>query len=126
MLKVRNGLTKQYNMGSWIGGLKDLIMRVLLYVAIINFVLIVATAYHTTLRETLQVWIPWLTFPMFLGSLVVLLLLVMVLEYKIVLPSTWSFVNRQQYEHKSPIKEQLDRIEKMLADIQKGEVQEKE
>jgi len=122
LLKVlKRGVMRQHAVGSWLGGLKDLIMRVLLYVSLINFLLIVATAYNTTLRDTLQVWAPWLSFPVFLGALVLLLLLLMILEYKVVLPSSWSFVNKQQYEHQSPVKEQLDRIEKILENMQNGE-----
>lgn len=111
-------LTKQYKVSSKIGGVKDLLMRTLFYVTAVNFVLIAATAYHTTLRDTLLVWIPWLNFSTFLGVLVVGLLLMMILEYKIVLPSTWAFSNRQQYEHQNLIRKQLDRIEETLEEMQ--------
>ena len=112
-------LTKQYKASGKIGGAKDLLMRTLFYVSIINFILIAITAYHTTLRDTLLSWFPWLNFPIFLGILVVGLLLLMVLEYKIVLPSSWAFSNRQQYEHQNLIRKQLDKIEETLSEIQK-------
>jgi len=111
-------LTNQYKVSGKIGGLKDLLGRTLFYVSIINFILIAVTAYHTTLRDTLLSWFPWLNFSIFLGVLVVGLLLMMILEYKIVLPSTWAFTNKQQYEHQSLIRKQLDGIEKTLSEIQ--------
>ena len=117
-------LTNQYKVSGKIGGAKDLLGRTLFYVSIINFILITVTAYSTTLRDTLQMWFPWLNFPIFLGILVVGLLLAMILEYKIVLPSAWAFTNKQQYEHQSLIRKQLDGIEKTLSEIQKkqGEI----
>jgi len=117
-------LTNQYKVSGKIGGLKDLLGRTLFYVSIINFILITVTAYSTTLRDTLQMWFPWLNFPIFLGILVVGLLLAMILEYKIVLPSAWAFTNKQQYEHQSLIRKQLDGIEKTLSEIQEkqGEI----
>ena len=118
-MKFWAGFTKQYKISGKIGGFKDLLMRTLFYVSIINFMLIAVTAYHTTLRDTLQAWFSWLSFPIFLGILVVGLLLMMILEYKIVLPSTWVFMNKQQYEHQNLIREQLDKIEKTLGEIQR-------
>lgn len=112
-------ITRQHNPGYQIGGIKDLLIRVLFYVSGINFVLLAATAYHTTLREPIHQWMPWFTFPMFLGILVVLVSLSMVLEYKLVLPSTMAYLNLQQYKHQNPIKAQLDRIEATLAKMQK-------
>ena len=118
-MKFWKSLTKQYKISGKIGGAKDLLMRTLFYVSIVNFILIAATAYHTTLRDIVNTWLPWFNFPIFLTVLVGGLLLMMILEYKIVLPSTWAFTNRQQYEHQNLIREQLDRIEKTLSEIQK-------
>jgi len=120
-MKFWESLTKQYGVSGKIGGAKDLLGRTLFYVSIINFILITVTAYSTTLRDTLQMWFPWLNFPIFLGILVVGLLLAMILEYKIVLPSAWAFTNKQQYEHQSLIRKQLDGIEKTLSEIQKNQ-----
>lgn len=120
-MKFWRSLTKQYKVSGKIGGFKDLLMRTLFYVSIINFILIAVTAYSITLRGTLQSWFPWFNFPIFLTVLVVGLLLMMILEYKVVLPSTWTFTNRQQYEHQNLIRKQLDRIEQTLKKIQDGE-----
>ena len=122
---LKSKLTKQYHISGWVGALKDLFTRVVFYVTALNFVLLAATAYHTTLRETIQSQLPWLTFPVFLGVLVVLVLISMVIEYKIVLPSTIAYLNEQGYKHQNPIRAQLDRIEKMLADMQEREKKQK-
>jgi len=116
---LKGKITKQYNTGSWIGGAKDLLGRSLFYVGVINFALLAVTAYHTTLRDVLSVWIPWLTFPIFMGALIAIVLASMVIEYKLILPSTIAYLNSQSYKHQSLLRMQLDRIEKTLADMKK-------
>lgn len=111
-------VTKQHNTGYKIGGLKDLLARVLFYVSGMNFVLLAATAYHTTLREPIHEYVPWFTFPLFLGTMIALVLIAMALEYKLVLPSSMAYANLQMYKHQSLLKKQLDRIEKTLAKMQ--------
>ncbi len=118
-------LTRQYNVGGFVGGIKDILTRVILYVSFINFLLLAVTAYHTTLESTLRTWMSWMTLPIFVGILTVLVLISMVIEYKIVLPSTIAYLNLQGYKHQNPIREQLDRVERTLADIQE-KIQEQE
>ena len=116
-MRIWTRLTKQYKVSGKIGGFKDLLGRTLFYVSIVNFILIAATAYHTTLRDIVHTWLPWFNFPVFLGVLVAGLLLMMILEYKVVLPSAWAFSNRQQYEHQNLLRKQLDRIEETLEEM---------
>lgn len=111
MLKfIRTRLLKQYNIGHSVGGLKDLALRTMVYVTAINFVLLVITAYSQALRNWMAHYISWFSFPIFLGVLIALILFAMIIEYKFILPSTWSFINRQQYEHQNPIREDLSKI----------------
>jgi hypothetical protein len=110
-------LIQQRKTGYWIGGAKDLLTRVFFYVTALNFILLAATAYNTTLREPLHEWFPWLTFPLFLAILAIVLAFSMVLEYKLVLPSTIAYLNQQGYKHQNPIREQLDRIENELRNL---------
>jgi len=116
MNRLLSKIIKQSEMKPWLGGAKDLLMRTMFYITAINFLLLAATAYHTTLRPYLP-----MSFWGFLAILVGLILIAMVFEYKIVLPSTIAFLNRQVYKHKNPlvedvleIKKKLDRIEAKL------------
>jgi len=119
-------LTKQHNIGSWVGGLKDIFTRALFYVTAINFLLLAATAYHTTLRDALlERQLAWMTFPVFIGLLLVLILVLMVVEYKLILPSTMAYLNAQVYKHENPIRRQLNRIEETLKALQDGTTEEK-
>ncbi len=119
MLKlIKKTLLKQYNIGSAVGGLKDLAIRTMVYVTAINFLLLVVTAYSVTLRDFMIQYLPWINFPMFIGAIIVTILIAMVIEYKFILPSTWGFTNRQQYEHRNPIREDLSEIKERLTGIE--------
>lgn len=115
---VKNEALKQYNLGPWLGGLKDLAQRTVFYVALLNFVLISITAYNTTLKAYILPHIPWFSFPIFIALLLLLVAVAMVLEYKFILPSTLSYLNRQFYIHQNPIRSDLDKILKKLEKLE--------
>ncbi len=104
------GLLKQHKV-PWVGGLKEMLAQTAFYVSMINFVLIAVVAYSTTLRVFILDWIPWFKLWMFLGGLVIIVLVVMVLEYKYIAPSLYSFRSKQMFEHESKITDALKRIE---------------
>ncbi len=105
--------TKQYKVfGAKLGGLKELAMHTAFYVTIINFTLIAVTAYGTTLRDPLLQTVPWITFPIFIAALILLVLIGMVFEYKFVYPSIWAFRNEQQYKHSNPIRKDIELVRK--------------
>jgi hypothetical protein len=106
----------QKNTGPWIGALKDLFSRATFYISIINFFLLIATAYYTTLRNFIPVPFVW-----FMGFTVLIIILAMSLEYIIIMPSCYVFSNMQTYKHDNPLKddikliiEQLDTIEEKI------------
>jgi len=117
--RVMGKVVRQYNLGSWLGALKDLFGRTAFYISIGNFVLIAVTAYHTTLRDPILGWLPWFTFPLFMGVVVMLVLLAMILEYKFVVPSSITFINRQVYEHRSLLRRDLEQITERLTEMEK-------
>lgn len=119
MNRLLSKIIKQRAIGPWLGGAKNLLMRTVFYISAINFLLLAVTAYHTTLRPYLPI-----SFWGFLGILVAILVVAMVFEYTIVLPSSMVFLNRQVYKHKNPlvedvleIKEKLERIEAKLTSL---------
>lgn len=106
-------ILKQRDVGSQLGGAKELLMRTMFYITAINFLLIAVTAYHTTLR----VYFP-ISFWGFLGILVAIVVIAMVLEYKIILPSSIVFLNTQAYKHKNPLVDDVLEIKKKLESIE--------
>lgn len=105
---------EQKRVSPFLGGLKELVSRVMFYAGIINFILIVVTAYHTSIKDIMPV--PFLAF---FSILIVGLLVAMVFEYIIVLPSSVAFSNRQSYKHDNPIRSDMLKILKKLDDIEK-------
>lgn len=106
-------IPEQKKISPFLGGLKELFSRVMFYAGIINFILIVVTAYHTSIKDitTIPFWAFFLT-------LIIGLFIAMVFEYIIVLPSSISFSNRQSYKHDNPIREDMNKILKKLDDIE--------
>ncbi|KKN23701.1 hypothetical protein LCGC14_0902260 [marine sediment metagenome] len=113
-------LGKQYNLGPWLGGFKDLASRTMVYVSAISFTQITATFYYTTLFPNLKETVPWLTFWMFFGTLVLMVLVIMLIEYKFILPSSYTFLNEQEYKHENLIRKDIRLLqEEMKTEIQK-------
>jgi len=112
-------ILRQYNFGPWLGGLKGIFNNSTFYLSLINFVLIAVTAYHTTLSGKINEYAPWFSFPLFLAMMVVLVLVVMLLEYKFMIPSSITFGNAQMYAHRNPIRRDLERIMRKLDEMDK-------
>ena len=87
------------------GGIKELLSRAMFYIGIINFILIMITAYHTSIKDIIPV-----PFWIFFMVLTVILFVVMVFEYVIVLPSSIAFSNRQSYKHDNPLKDDITKV----------------
>lgn len=93
------------------GGIKELLGRAMFYIGIINFILIMVTAYHTSIKDIMPV-----PFWVFFLSLTVVLFIVMIFEYIVILPSSIVFSNRQSYKHENPIKDDMNKIlEKLVS-----------
>lgn len=96
------------------GGIKDILSRAMFYISIINFILIMVTAYHTSIKDIIPV--PFWTFFLVLS---VLLFAVMIFEYVVMLPSSVVFSNRQSYKHENPMRDDMNRILDKLANMEK-------
>ena len=116
-MKIRKFLVKQYNFGPWLGGFKDLFSRTMLYISIINFILIAITAYDVTLRSFVLQYLPWISFWIYLVILIGVVLLAMVLEFKFIIPSHYTFLNKQEFEHQNLIRKELEDIRKELQEL---------
>lgn len=98
-------IPQQKNTGPWIGALKDLFSRSIFYISIINFFLLIATAYYTTIRNFVQISFLW-----FIVLAMLIIALAMVVEYTIILPSCYVFNNMQVYKHDNPLKDDINLV----------------
>ncbi|RLI75653.1 hypothetical protein DRO97_02755 [Archaeoglobales archaeon] len=113
---------KQKEPGAILGGMRTIFTRTQTYFSIINFLLILVTAYYTTIRHVF----PWLPFFVFFVFLVILLMGLMVFEYTVMFPSDITFQWHQiwrpernpMYGEIKHIQEELDEIKERLKRIE--------
>ena len=113
---LKETFLKQYNIGPWIGALKDLIGRTMFYMTPINLFMLAATTYHVTARDFIWQFAPWFNFWIFFFILVFIAILAMIVEYKIIFPSTVHFSNIQGYKHGNLLRRDLEAV---MQEIQK-------
>ena len=111
-------ILKQYSFGPWLGAFKDLINRTMFYMTPINLFMLAATTYHVTARDFIWQYAPWVNFWMFFAALVFAGLCAMVIEYKVIFPSSVTFSNAQGYKHGNLLRRDLDNI---MSEIKKME-----
>lgn len=116
---IRDRLMSQRKTGTLIGGVKEVVGHTMFWVSMINFTLIAATAYNTTLFPYLSEKAPWFSFWLFLVVLAVLVGLAMLVEYKLIIPSVMAFRNKQEYEHQNLLRKDLDEIKSKLDELVK-------
>ncbi len=103
-------LLKQYSIGPWLGAFKDLVSRTMFYMMPVNLFMLAATTYHVTARDFIWQYAPWVNFWMFFGVLLFAILCAMVIEYKVIFPSSVIFSNAQGYKHGNLLRRDLDII----------------
>ena len=118
-MRLLHKVSQQYNIGPWLGGLKDLASRAVFYLSLLNFVQISATFYYITLKPNYQQYFSWLSFGLYFGVLAFLTLVVMFLEYKFIIPSMYTFLNRQEYSHQNLLRQDLKKILDKLEELEK-------
>jgi len=94
-------LPKQRNVPR-LGALVDSLYTSLPILSIINFLSII-TVLFATIEDRLLAWAPWLSFWWFVGILGLLTLSTMGLIYLFVLPSVWTFRNKQMNSYESDV-----------------------
>ncbi len=107
---MQEKVLKQYNIGPWVGALKDLSSRTMFYITPINLFMLAATTYHVTARDFMWQYAPWFNFWMFFGGLVLIVICAMVIEFKLVFPSSIFFSNTQSYKHGNLIRKDLETV----------------
>ena len=104
---------KQRRITAW-GLIRQSINHLMLYMGMINFGLIIITAYHTTVSEVTSI-----PFYAYLGFIVMVWISALVVEYKISIPSNLGFMADQAYKHGSIVPKEVEAIRAELAEIRK-------
>ena len=112
-------ILKQSKPRFWVGGAKEVLTRIAMYFGLINFVLIAPTAY-AILSPYIKDAVPWMSFPVFIVFWLAVIGVLFFLEYKLVMPSTLAFLNKQEYSHKSLLREDHEAIIKRLEKIEEA------
>jgi len=108
----------QIETGTTLGGILTLLQRCQFYFSLLNFLMILATFYYTTLRHILPI-----NFILFLVIMAGLLLVLMLVEYIVVYPSFVAFQMHQAYKRNplvkdvGEIKEEIRELKKILKEV---------
>ena len=101
----------QIETGTTLGGIITLLQRCQFYFSLLNFLMILATFYYTTLRHVLP--IPFVLFMLLMGGLLFVLMLI---EYVIVFPSFIAFQMHQAYK-RNPLVKDVEEIKKEIKEL---------
>ena len=102
---------KQFNKGYLIGALKTQLMRVQAYYSTVSLVLLAVAA-----RPQLEEWFPWLSFPVILFLLFLIMVIAGVLDHIFVIRSEYAWNGVQTWSNNNPV---VKCLQDMQADISK-------
>lgn len=100
-------ILKQYKPILWLGGIRDIMTRTQSYYGLLNMPMMLIILYTVRMQSFIK-YIPWLTLPVFIGILALLLVIIAILDYKIIYPSQIAYHQHEAYKHRSLIRQQLD------------------
>jgi hypothetical protein len=105
-------LFKQYN----IKGIGTFINVLYLTAPMLGIVMYIinATTFYAVAFPYIHKYVSWLSLPIFLLFLILGVLVLLLVFYKFIYPSYFSFLNRQTYIHDNPIQKDLAKIKKNL------------
>jgi uncharacterized membrane protein len=116
-------LKQSKDMPIWIGAFQVQIQNSLFYMNLVFMSMSVMTFWYTAGYQVSSTYAQWLTLPIFVGFVVLLFIIVMIVDYKIILPSRQAFQNEQACKHENPamyvlldIQDRVVKLEKLLAD----------
>lgn len=106
-MSIFRKLFKQSKPKLWVGGARDMMQRVQSYYGQINALMALATLY--TVREaTIQKYAPWASFLVVVGIGFVIMVVLVIVDYKLVYPSQIAFHQHEAYKHRNLIRRDLE------------------
>jgi len=116
-IKIKNFILRQYSVGNWWGAFRNVSTNVMSYVIFLNFILVAPLGYSTAVAPWLEAHGVPMPLIVFMGIIMIGLLLIFVLEYKLSIPSQYSFWSDQWWRHNNPLKEKMEKIDKKLDSV---------
>jgi hypothetical protein len=85
-----------------------------LYLTAINFGMLAVNLWLSGINRWTAVYLPWLSFPIFLGITAAVAVIAMVLHWYLIEPARNAAVNDQWYRHGNPVARDLQLIKNRL------------
>ena len=112
MKKILGFIFRQYNIGQWWGGFLQIFSNIAVFLSLFNTTLLVPIAYVTWFT-------PWVSnlglivpFTVFVSVIFIIGIVLLVVGYKVLVPSSFVFANAQAWKHANPIRTKLNKMEK--------------
>jgi len=121
MMKIKQGKPRQ-----WLGGLISMYTASGIVLTPFTYLGLATTVWNTGGRVFLLQYVPWFTFPMFIGISVAFGLCLMLSYWKFIYPSIIAFGNHQGWQHDNPMKDYMIEMNKILEEIRNGHRKETE
>lgn len=112
-------ITSQWKGDIRLGAMVSLVSYTAFWISLMNFVLVSLIAYNTTIKTIVWEFAPWFNFWWYLAFIAVVVLIIMVIEYKVIIPSRQRFLSGQEYAHESPIRRDLESLKEDNMELRK-------
>ena len=111
-MKFKIPILDKYYGGSYIGGLIDTYGKAATVVSAVQFLMLIIILYTTSAKPYIEQYVPWLTFPMYLCCAFTGGILMMAIARVFIVPSSYTFFNKQIWGHTNPIRNKLEDMER--------------
>ncbi len=110
-------LAKQNNTSPKLGAIINVYQTTALVYAPLTLIGVASTIYGLWGDEYIKQILPWFTVWHMLGIMILIIPVLMVLFYKVVIPSMIAWSMQQQYKHRNPMAADHDEMKKTLEDV---------
>jgi hypothetical protein len=116
---VGNNFLRQTSARTWLGAIQVQVSNSMFYMSMVSTGMMVLTFWYTAGYQIQQQYLHWLTLGWFIAFVVALFGLVMIIDYKWILPSRMAFVNKQAYKHNNQAMDEILAIHDEIREIKK-------
>jgi len=108
---VKIPILNKYYGGSYLGGILDTYGRASMIISGIQFMFVVVILYTTSASPYFELYAPWMTFTMYLLISIVSILVLLIITRLLIVPSAYTFYNKQVWTNNNPIRDKLEKLE---------------
>lgn len=109
---------RQVKIPAWVGAFQVQLTNSFFYITLFNTAMLSVTAWGSV-GPSIQVAWPWAKFWMFAVLAFVVLIVIMLLDYRFMYPVRQGFINEQACKHENPAMDELWSISRRLTFIEK-------